>query len=585
MTELTAHRTLALRDALGERPDVAFLAALHALCLKLFYRYGSDTCLELDAQERRASAPRRRGSHDSALGQGDRRAARDAGPTALPKESAELWDALVRLGRRQPRRRCSPTASSLTVNAVHEAWNRRPRALAHADRLAQAVDLDMVAAGWTPTVDSFLGRVTKARILQAVREAKGERAAERIEHLKKGDMAARGRDAARRHRLAARAAAHAGRRSLRRRLRRTARPLQPSIAESAAPEGGTAIDRQGGRRRPGDAGRRRPTPSPPNRPHARSPLGPAGDGGPFLFEGRIMADTMRPIWPAVSARDAEAVCRHYLSNGRREGRYWLVGDVRNTPGRSMFVRLKAQSAKGAAGKWTDAATGEHGDLLDVIRESCGLVDFKDVADEARRFLSLPRPEPEPDDRDRDAQPAPTGSPEAARRLFAMSQPIARHARRNVSPQSRHHGFARNRRLRFHPRCYYRPDEHRPTETWPAMIASVTDLAGHLTGAHRTWLDPGGFSEATLGKAPIDTPRRAMGDLLGHAVRFGVAGEVMAAGEGIETDAVAPMRPARPCRWRRRSRRRISPPSCSPTRCAGSTSPATTIPPVTARWRH
>ncbi len=50
-----------------------------------------------------------------------------------------------------------------------------------------------------------------------------------------------------------------------------------------------------------------------------------------------------------------------------------------------------------------------------------------------------------------------------------------------------------------------------------MIASVTDLADHLTGAHRTWLDPGGFSEATLGKAPIDTPRRAMGDLLGHAV--------------------------------------------------------------------
>ncbi|MGY4305484.1 hypothetical protein ACVIJ6_002727 [Bradyrhizobium sp. USDA 4369] len=52
------------------------------------------------------------------------------------------------------------------------------------------------------------------------------------------------------------------------------------------------------------------------------------------------------------ARDAEAVCRHYLSNGRREGRYWQVGDARNTPGRSMFVRLK-ESTKGPAGKWTD----------------------------------------------------------------------------------------------------------------------------------------------------------------------------------------------------------------------------------------
>jgi hypothetical protein len=54
------------------------------------------------------------------------------------------------------------------------------------------------------------------------------------------------------------------------------------------------------------------------------------------------------------ARDAEAVCRHYLSNGRREGRYWLVGDVRNAPGRSLFVRLKGpESGKGAAGKWTE----------------------------------------------------------------------------------------------------------------------------------------------------------------------------------------------------------------------------------------
>jgi hypothetical protein len=233
------------------------------------------------------------------------------------------------------------------------------------------------------------------------------------------------------------------------------------------------------------------------------------------------------------AREAEAVCRHYLSAGRREGRYWLVGDVRNTPGRSMFVRLK-ESPKGPAGKWTDAATGEHGDLLDVIRESCGLVDFKDVADEARSFLSLPRPEPEPDRPRAHTPNAPTGSPEAARRLFAMSQPISRTL---VETYLRNRGITAlngTKALRFHPHCYFRPDEHTPTETWPAMIASVTDLSGHLTGTHRTWLDPGGFTEATLGKAPIDTPRRAMGDLLGNAVRFGVVGEVMAAGEGIET---------------------------------------------------
>ena len=67
-----------------------------------------------------------------------------------------------------------------------------------------------------------------------------------------------------------------------------------------------------------------------------------------------------------------------------------------------------------------------------------------------------------------------------------------------------------------------------------MIACVTDLDGRITGVHRTWLDPDGFDRVRLGKAPIDTPRRAMGDLLGNAVRFGVADDVLAAGEGIET---------------------------------------------------
>ena len=228
-------------------------------------------------------------------------------------------------------------------------------------------------------------------------------------------------------------------------------------------------------------------------------------------------------------RQAEAVCRHYLSAGYREGRYWLVGDVRNTPGRSMFVRLKGtDSGRGAAGKWTDAATGEHGDLLDVIRESCGLIDFKDVAEEARTFLSLPHPEPDPDHQRRPAS-APAGSPEAARRLFAMSRPITGTV---VESYLRKRGITAlhgTGSLRFHPRCYYRPDEHSPTETWPAMIASVTDLDGRITGVHRTWLSPEGS-----GKAPIDTPRRAMGELLGHAVRLCTAHDVMAAGEGIET---------------------------------------------------
>ena len=229
------------------------------------------------------------------------------------------------------------------------------------------------------------------------------------------------------------------------------------------------------------------------------------------------------------ARDAEAVCRRYLSNGRRRGRYWVVGDVANTPGRSLFVRLTGpDSGKGAAGKWTDAATGQHGDLLDLIALKLGLERLRDVLDEARSFLSLPPPQPTAN-RCAPQPSAPIRSPASARRLFAMAQPIsgtiAETYLRKRGITALHDAPA----LRFHPRCYYRPDADAPTEIWPALVAAVTDLGGNITGAHRTWLDPMG-----AGKAPIDTPRRAMGHLLGHGVRLGVATDVMAAGEGIET---------------------------------------------------
>ncbi len=186
MTELTAHRTLALRHALGEQPDVAFLAALHALCVKIFYRYAVDTCLELDVKSVGFGA-QAQGLNDTALAANfDRR--HQAWIAALPKEPAELWDTLAAFDG-DSRQALFAHCVSLSVNAMFEPYNRRPRALAHADRLAEALDLDMVAAGWVPTVENYLGRVTKARILGAVREVKGEQTAQLIDHLKKGEMA------------------------------------------------------------------------------------------------------------------------------------------------------------------------------------------------------------------------------------------------------------------------------------------------------------------------------------------------------------------------------------------------------------
>ena len=213
---------------------------------------------------------------------------------------------------------------------------------------------------------------------------------------------------------------------------------------------------------------------------------------------------------------AEAVCRALLPKGRRQGHYWLCGDVLGTPGRSLYVRLSGLRA----GHWTDAASGEYGDLLDLIGLNRGL-DFRATLAEARLLLSLPVPLHRPAN-----PPAPMGSSEAARRLFAASKSV----RGTLAER-----YLRGRgivlppevsALRFHPRCFYRAPSGR--QMWPAMIAAVTDLDGTLTGVHRTWLDPNG------GKAPVDQPRRAMGHLLGNAVRFGAVRDVLAAAEGIET---------------------------------------------------
>ncbi|WFU50214.1 DUF7146 domain-containing protein [Sinorhizobium terangae] len=231
------------------------------------------------------------------------------------------------------------------------------------------------------------------------------------------------------------------------------------------------------------------------------------------------------------ARDAEAACRHYLSAGRRVGNYWIVGNVANDEGRSLYVQL----AGPRAGKWVDAATGQYGDLLDLVREACGLIDFRDVAAEVRHFLSLPQSQPG-SPRKGDARDLPSVDRPAwqrARRLFRMTEPLAgtlaeRYLRERGIPRA-----SAQPALRFHPSCYYRDLASGRTMSIPALIAAVTDPSGAITGVHRTWLDPNGD-----GKAKVDDPRRALGRLLGNGVRFcfPISGRVsvMAAGEGLES---------------------------------------------------
>ncbi len=196
MTELTAHRTLALRNALANNPHVAMTVLLHQLVADTFQHRATPGCLEatvrhvffpVQAEDLKESPSAKAVAERHAVWQRD-----------MPGDDNALWawlDALDEASRLALLAHCV----SYGVNALYERADRygggaasahgvRQR-IGQADRLAQAVGLDMAEAGWRPTVANYLGRVTKARILEAVREAKGEAAAQLIDHLRKGDMA------------------------------------------------------------------------------------------------------------------------------------------------------------------------------------------------------------------------------------------------------------------------------------------------------------------------------------------------------------------------------------------------------------
>ena len=105
-----------------------------------------------------------------------------------------------------------------------------------------------------------------------------------------------------------------------------------------------------------------------------------------LARGRApVTSDARALAAALGAR-AEEVCRALLPRGRRAGRYWTVGGLDGAPGRSMWVRLRPP---GRPGRWVDAATGEHGDLLDLVAHRLGAGSLGPALEEARALLALP----------------------------------------------------------------------------------------------------------------------------------------------------------------------------------------------------
>jgi ParB family chromosome partitioning protein len=197
VAELTAHRTLALRDAVASHPQIALTALLHKLVIDTFQRTTTGGgCLE--ASVRHVFFPAQAADLKDCPSARAIAERQDTWKADLPQDDQALWDWLSALDDAS---RLSLLAHcvSFGVNALYEKPNPYggngvsqhglERRLTQAYRLARATGLDMVDAGWRPSVDNYLGRVPKRRIVEAVREGAGDRAAQLIEHLKKGDMA------------------------------------------------------------------------------------------------------------------------------------------------------------------------------------------------------------------------------------------------------------------------------------------------------------------------------------------------------------------------------------------------------------
>lgn len=194
LTELTAWRTLALRDAFASNPHIALTELLHTLVRDVYWQTPGADCLE--AYVREISLPVHSPDMPGSVPAHALRQRNEGWKHDLPEDEDALWrwiDGLDDASRMALLAHCL----SFGVNALYErmpaygAVSQRSvtERLRRADRLASALSLDLVEAGWQPTVENYLGRVTKARILQAVREARGDEAADRIVHLKKPDMA------------------------------------------------------------------------------------------------------------------------------------------------------------------------------------------------------------------------------------------------------------------------------------------------------------------------------------------------------------------------------------------------------------
>lgn len=185
LAELTAYRTASLRDALAEHPDEALLCLLHALTLNAFFGDAFAACLDVRTASRDLG---QEAQGIEAAPAARRIEARHAGwAKQMPARADDVWAFVVDLDS-DSRLALLAHCVSLTLDAVR-GWRGRSAALAQADDLARRIRLRL-DGDWRADAAHYLGRVTKAAILEAVAEAAGEGAAQTLAGLRKGDMIA-----------------------------------------------------------------------------------------------------------------------------------------------------------------------------------------------------------------------------------------------------------------------------------------------------------------------------------------------------------------------------------------------------------
>lgn len=228
---------------------------------------------------------------------------------------------------------------------------------------------------------------------------------------------------------------------------------------------------------------------------------------------------------------AERFCRQYFPEGRKQGNYWQVGDTSGAKGQSLAIRLHSQGGR-KAGSWQDFATDEFGDLIDLLHERLGSATLKETLKEARSFLGEAPCPAAPRETQRAERPDTASSKRIARarKLFAAGKPVL-----GTLAATYLHGRGITRlgpALRYHPRVFLRQgeDDADPPQRAPALLAKITDNRGQITGCARAYLDP-----FTGGLAEIESPKRILGQLHGHAIRFwsGTGRTDLIVGEGLE----------------------------------------------------